>query len=171
MVTLTPGRKCTAKSSRTGRPCQHAPIKGGTVCLTHGGRAPQVKRKAAERLADLIDPDRVLRSAANIAYSDIRELFDDQGKLKAIKDLPDHVAASLASVEVVRQNLTPDDDAQEWVHKIKVWDKPKAIDMLMRHLALYKDRLGLDVTPEAAKLMALLHSGRDKVARDRGSRS
>jgi hypothetical protein len=31
------------------------PIKGGTVCRFHGGSAPQVKRKAQERLEALVD--------------------------------------------------------------------------------------------------------------------
>ena len=49
-------RRCTAKSQRAGRRCLKAPIQGGTVCETHGGGAPQVKRAAALRLLDLVDP-------------------------------------------------------------------------------------------------------------------
>lgn len=45
---------CTAHSSRTGKPCAKYPIAGATVCRTHGGAAPQVQRKAAERLAELV---------------------------------------------------------------------------------------------------------------------
>jgi len=122
-------------------------------------------------LKELLDPDRVLREATVIAYSDLREMFDEKGNLRPIHDLPHHVAASLASVEVVRQNITAGDGTQEWVHKIKVWDKPKAIDMLMRHLALYKDQLKLGLTPETEKLVSLLASGRDKVARERRTRA
>lgn len=44
-------RRCTAVSSRTGKPCRKPPIQGGTVCASHGGRAPQVQRAAARRLA------------------------------------------------------------------------------------------------------------------------
>lgn len=40
--------RCTAKNNR-GEPCGRAPIKGGTVCPTHGGRAPQVKAAAEQR--------------------------------------------------------------------------------------------------------------------------
>ncbi|MBK9156703.1 MAG: hypothetical protein IPM11_01005 [Micropruina sp.] len=41
---------CTAMTSK-GKPCRLAPITGGTVCRTHGGSAPQVRRKADERIA------------------------------------------------------------------------------------------------------------------------
>jgi hypothetical protein len=49
------GRRCTAKN-RAGERCGKAPIKGGTVCVTHGGSAPQVRRKATLRLLELVDP-------------------------------------------------------------------------------------------------------------------
>lgn len=55
--TLAPMKgRCTAKSSRTGKPCAKYPINGGTVCRTHGGAAPQVKAKALERLMALQNP-------------------------------------------------------------------------------------------------------------------
>lgn len=42
-------RRCVAKSSRTGERCQKWAIRGSTVCGSHGGRAPQVRRAAAAR--------------------------------------------------------------------------------------------------------------------------
>lgn len=44
-------RRCTAHSSQTGERCKRTPVKGATVCASHGGRAPQVRAKAAERVA------------------------------------------------------------------------------------------------------------------------
>ena len=49
-------RQCTAKSTTTGNRCGKSAIKGGTVCDRHGGSAPQVRRKAALRLLELVDP-------------------------------------------------------------------------------------------------------------------
>ena len=49
-------RRCIAHSSQTGEPCKKAAIRGGTVCASHGGQAPQVKKTARERLEALIDP-------------------------------------------------------------------------------------------------------------------
>jgi hypothetical protein len=42
----------TAKGSR--QRCKRRPIPGGTVCVKHGGGAPQVKAAAERRLADLV---------------------------------------------------------------------------------------------------------------------
>lgn len=48
--------QCTATSRQTGQRCRQTAIPGGTVCRYHGGSAPNVKRKAALRLAQLVDP-------------------------------------------------------------------------------------------------------------------
>lgn len=48
--------KCTAHSKGTGLPCKQPAIAGGRVCRFHGGSAPQVRNKAAMRLATLVDP-------------------------------------------------------------------------------------------------------------------
>lgn len=45
-------KKCTGRSSSTGKPCGRWANKGAEVCNSHGGRAPQVKAKARERVAE-----------------------------------------------------------------------------------------------------------------------
>ena len=44
--------RCTAPN-RQGHRCGRRPIIGGTVCKMHGGGAPQVQQKAAERMRAL----------------------------------------------------------------------------------------------------------------------
>ena len=68
-----------------------------------------------------------------IAFFDIGTLFDAKGHLKPIRDLAPEARAALASVEVVRQNITVGDGKQEWVHKVKVWDKARVLEMLAKH--------------------------------------
>ena len=48
---MTDDRRCIAKSKVTGKQCGRKPIPGGLVCGYHGGKAPQVAKKAAERVA------------------------------------------------------------------------------------------------------------------------
>lgn len=43
--------KCTGHTT-AGNPCRNRPIRGGSVCSTHGGSAPQVRAKAEERVAE-----------------------------------------------------------------------------------------------------------------------
>jgi len=50
------GPRCVGTSTQTGQRCGNPALPGGTVCGFHGGKAPQVKRKAALRLAALVDP-------------------------------------------------------------------------------------------------------------------
>lgn len=47
---------CTARSSRTGQPCRQHAIRGGYVCVAHGGLAPQVIAKAEDRMRALVHP-------------------------------------------------------------------------------------------------------------------
>lgn len=49
-------RLCSANRSNGNGPCRAPAITGMKVCRTHGGAAPQVKRKAALRLMELVDP-------------------------------------------------------------------------------------------------------------------
>ncbi|CAN5513848.1 hypothetical protein BH20ACT21_BH20ACT21_25190 [soil metagenome] len=43
-------RRCRARRPRDGQPCQAWAIKGGTVCIKHGGAAKQVRVKAARNV-------------------------------------------------------------------------------------------------------------------------
>lgn len=86
----------------------------------------------------------LLTELRRVAYADMRAIFDADGKLLPIKDLPDDVAASLASVEVERRTEGHGEDAEVYhVHKVKRWDKLRAVEMLMKHLNLLADRTEL----------------------------
>ena len=50
-----PGRRCSAHS-KTGERCKNKAVPGANVCRFHGGAAPQVKRRAALRLLELVEP-------------------------------------------------------------------------------------------------------------------
>src|SRR5712691_4728837 len=69
------------------------------------------KLKTADRLTALLDPDAVLREVAYIAFSDITELFDERGHLRALDELPDHVVATIASIKIVRRKRSAEQHA------------------------------------------------------------
>src|SRR3972149_1048900 len=156
-------RRCTARS-RTG-PCKKAPIRGGMVCDRHGGRAPQVKRKAAERLADLIDPDRALREAARLAYSDIGDLFGPDGKLLPLKEWPNHIRAAVSSVKYRKYNADAGDGKQEDIVELKLWDKSKNLEMLFKHMGLLIERMDINIS---TKIEDRIKAGRDRLGEGEG---
>lgn len=84
-------------TTRTGNPCGNRPIIGGTVCRMHGGSAPAVKARAAERKQqdvakralmalgepEPIDPAQALLDLIAWKYGEVRWLRD---KVQAVKD-------------------------------------------------------------------------------------
>lgn len=74
-------RRCTAHR-KNGDRCKKAAIKGGRVCATHGGSAPQVKNKARQRIMEAADP-----AAAKMVQ--LIDSDDERISLAASKDLLD----------------------------------------------------------------------------------
>lgn len=80
--------KCIGRK-KDGTPCRRSPIKGATVCRAHGGAAPQVQRKAQERIAHASDVA-VLQILALMQAPDTPAPV----KLAAAKDLLDRANIS-----------------------------------------------------------------------------
>jgi len=72
----------------------------------------------------------VLLELRRIAFSDPRELFDEQGSLRPIGSWPADSAASVAAFE------TTDTQARSRRVKIKFWDKLGALNTLAKHFQL-----------------------------------
>jgi len=109
-----------------------------------------VRREVSDRAARLrATVDNTVREIARLSFSDVGELFDESGHLKNVKALPREVRACIASVKVVKKNLIAGDNSTEWVHEIKLWNKPKALELLATHLGLLEkdqaDREAVDV--------------------------
>jgi hypothetical protein len=62
------GRRLCSANRTDGQPCNAPARHGATVCNAHGGKAPQVVRKARERIFEAIDP--VLSSLIAMALDD-----------------------------------------------------------------------------------------------------
>lgn len=74
---------CSARKTN-GDPCRRRPINGGTVCPTHGGRAPQVRAAAQRRI--LAHADRAVAAVVAIMED---PATPSAVKLAAAKDLLD----------------------------------------------------------------------------------
>ena len=81
---------CTARSSRTGKPCQRPPMSGQNVCFHHGGAAPQSVAAARRRL--MASSDRVGALLLRIAED---EKTPPAVRLAAIRDVLDRAGVTV----------------------------------------------------------------------------
>lgn len=117
-------------------------------------------RQAAADIA-VLEEAKVLREVARLALSDPGELFDDNGDLRSIKDMPASLRACIASVEIDNRTERDPDDPDKFrsytVKKVKMWDKNSALEKAMKHLGSFekdnKQRAGIfdDLPPEEAQ--------------------
>lgn len=105
-------------------------------------RKPNIKAEMDRQYSKIYDSlstraRRVIEELVRISFSDVRELFDEKGNLLPIPDLPDSIAPAISSVEVVKRYS--DEETSEYVTKIRLWDKTKALQMLGKHLGILRD--------------------------------
>lgn len=96
-----PARRCTARK-KNGEQCRKWAIKGGSVCTHHGGRAPQTKAKARQRIEDAADPMAVLL---------IKIAMDENApyavRLAAIRDVLDRAGLGAKQAMEIGVELQP----------------------------------------------------------------
>lgn len=95
---------CTATSSQSGKPCRAPAIKGGTVCVAHGGAAPQVKDAARRRLLEAVDP--LMAELIRLALHGDSESV----RVAATKDALDR--AGLGAKQVIESEVTIHDGSE-----------------------------------------------------------
>lgn len=114
----------------------------GPRLLAHVGVAAAIQEGTAKHLESAgLSATRTLEEMRRLAFSDIRKLFDASGNLRPIHELDDETAACLASLEVVKKNLAAGDGKTDTVHKLKVWDKTRSLEMLAKHFGLLEDKV------------------------------
>lgn len=81
-------KKCIGHT-RTGAPCPKWAMLGTTVCDTHGGRAPQVKKAARARLAELVDPSIKVMATILKTKPSARNFIRPGNQIAVAKDILD----------------------------------------------------------------------------------
>ena len=84
----------------------------------------------------------VISELKHIASTDIRELFTENNTVKDPKDWPDHLARAVKSIEVdeLFEGYGKERTQIGVTRKIQLWDKPKALELIGRHLAMFTDK-------------------------------
>lgn len=135
------GRRCTAKSKRSGERCKRAATPGVTVCWWHGSAAPQVRAAAQRRT----------------------EVTRVEAEARAVQAIPDRTGMTVA--EVYAELLATAEMVVEWRDRMAVLVENLAsyrysasgagTEQLRAEVALYER--ALDRTVKTAELIARLN--------------
>lgn len=91
------------------------------------GRLKELIKPKNEKLE--ITADRIRKEMAALAFSDIRDLLDENGRLKPVSEWPDDAAVSISGLEVEQLG---EKAGFAVVKKLKRWDKRQSLETLAR---------------------------------------
>lgn len=95
-----------------------------------------------QRERTFVSADKVQAEIARLAFSDIRDYYHDNGKLKLPNELSNDAAAALAGIDIDELwDYNPIKGIREIVgetKKIKLYDKLNALDKLARRLGMFE---------------------------------
>ena len=98
------------------------------------------KMKEREKRTE-ITQDKVLKELSNIAFLDIRKLYNNNGGLKNIQDIDEETAKAISSLETLEEYDGYGEDREQIgnTQKVKLLDKVKALELLGKHLGMFND--------------------------------
>jgi len=132
----------------------------GCRLLTHAAVKALLATGGAKAAATAeLSAARVLGEVAHLAHSDLLDAFNpEDGTLRALQSMPEGLRRAIASIEFTElfDGASGEKFVSGRIVKLKLWDKPKALEMEGRHLKLFTDkvevsgRLTLEQLVEAA---------------------
>ena len=111
-------------------------------------RKPKILERIQARREELrksleITPERVLREEARLAFVDVGDLFDDQGRLLDVSEVPEDARRAIAGIEITERMIPMGKDIEpekEIKYKYKMADKGRALERVSKHLGLYIEK-------------------------------
>lgn len=103
------------------------------------------KQKEIEKRTE-VTQDKVIKELAKIAFLDIRKLYTENGQLKNIADIDSDTAGAISSLETLEEYDGYGDDREKIgdTQKVKLLDKTKALELLGKHLGMFKEKVTID---------------------------
>lgn len=122
-------------------------LKNAGVKVYLAGKAQKLEKKLE------ISAERTLIEIARIAYGDVRQFYDEEGKLIPVHKLSDEAAASISGIDL--EEMKEDGIVVGYLKKIRRFDKNPALDKLAKHFKLYVDAPAPPVNINLNNLSAL----------------
>jgi phage terminase small subunit len=120
-------------------------------------RVQQLLAKRNEKLE--LKADDILRELLRIAQVDIAKIYDADGLLLPIHEMPEDVRRAIAGVEVTEVG---DDDRLVRTKRIRFWDKTKALELLAKVLKLLTENVNVSGSLNLEQLLAKAGQPKEK---------
>lgn len=113
------------------------------------GEYIQKRMKDREKRTE-ITQDRVLGELAKLGFLDVRKFYDADGNPRDLHNLDDDVAACIVGLDILEEYEGYGDDRTLIGHvkKYKLADKIKALELIGRHLGMWKDKVEMSGSVE-----------------------
>lgn len=149
---LTPMQEKFCYEYLIDRNALHAAIRAGFSAKTAKAQAsrifnnPYVQYKIKRLIEEcnaklLINAENVLSEMKKLAYFDIQDIYNEDGSIKSMKDIPENVRKAIAAVEVeaifigrgkLRTRIGT-------TTKLRFWPKDRMLEMLAKHTKVLGD--------------------------------
>lgn len=119
--------------------------------LLQDDRIQKALGKHVKKLTDKaeVTVERVLKEYARLAFFDIGDLFDENGDMLALQDMPEDARRAIGGIDVSQIG------DEETVKKIKIIDKKGALDSIGKYLKMFIEihELGEDTRAWVERMM------------------
>ena len=99
------------------------------------------ERKAQQLEKNDLSAVRILEELRRLATVDVRSFLRPDGILKPMSEWTPEQGAAVSSMEVIIKNAAAGDGITDTIHKFKLWDKPRSLEMLAKHFALLTEQM------------------------------
>lgn len=119
--------------------------------------AAAVKAGQAQQLETAgITKERLLQELGAVALVNGRDYWNADGTVKAPWTLTEAQGAALAGFEVLIKNAKAGDGITDTVHKFKLWDKVRALELYMKHYGMLVEKVELKTVNADARVARLV---------------
>lgn len=89
----------------------------------------------------------VLKELRAIGFSDIRELYREDGSLKPPHEWPEKTAAAVSGLDVdeLFEGVGKERQQIGFVKKVKLWEKTKALELLGKNMKMFVERVDVGI--------------------------
>lgn len=162
--------QCAATANATRKQCRREAINGGTVCIMHGGKAPQVAAAAGIRHAvsqwtdgkQTVNPDQTLLRLMTVAYERAEQHADALNEILALHGWHSAFVGDSYAVDPETGNVTKTGEYARQLAKWEAVERKHAADLAVKAISANLEARRVRATE--AQVAAVLEAMRKALA-------